>query len=95
MNWWVQGASINDFPREFMAEDCQTTLVVCAKNHPVLVYSGCPYPQELSSKFYATGSGRDFAIAAMHCGRTAKEAVEIACLYDVYSGGSVDVLGDS
>jgi hypothetical protein len=39
--------------------------------------------------FHAIGSGRDFAMAAMHCGRTAREAVEIAALYDVFTGGEV------
>lgn len=39
--------------------------------------------------FHAIGSGRDFAMAAMHCGRTAREAVQIASLYDVFTGGEV------
>lgn len=39
--------------------------------------------------FHAMGSGRDFAMAAMHCGRTAREAIEIAALYDVFTGGEV------
>lgn len=39
--------------------------------------------------FHAIGSGRDFAMAAMHCGRTAREAIEIASLYDVFTGGEV------
>lgn len=43
----------------------------------------------LFEKFHAIGSGRDFAIAAMHCGRTALEAVEISTLYDVFTGGAV------
>lgn len=38
------------------------------------------------------GSGRDFAIAAMHCGKTAREAVEIASLYENGCGNGVDVL---
>jgi hypothetical protein len=39
--------------------------------------------------FHAIGSGRDFAMAAMHCGRTAREAIDIASLYDVFTGGDV------
>lgn len=39
--------------------------------------------------FHAMGSGRDFAMAAMHCGKSAREAVEIAALYDVFTGGDV------
>lgn len=43
----------------------------------------------LYEPFHAIGSGRDFAMAAMHCGRSAREAVEIAALYDVFSGGEI------
>ena len=34
---------------------------------------------------YAIGTGREFAYAAMECGKNAIEAVEIACKFDVYS----------
>jgi ATP-dependent protease HslVU (ClpYQ) peptidase subunit len=40
----------------------------------------------------ATGSGRDYALAAMHCGKTAREAVEIACLFETGCGNGVDEL---
>jgi hypothetical protein len=43
----------------------------------------------LHEPFHAIGSGRDFAMAAMHCGRAAREAVEIAIVYDVFTGGEV------
>lgn len=46
----------------------------------------------VASKFHAVGSGRDYAMAAMHYGKSAKEAVELACLYDVYTGGPVTEL---
>lgn len=35
---------------------------------------------------FALGSGRDFAIAAMLCGKNARQAVELACGLDTYSG---------
>lgn len=38
---------------------------------------------------HAMGSGRDFATAAMACGRTARQAIEIACLFDIYSAPPV------
>jgi hypothetical protein len=39
--------------------------------------------------FHAVGSGRDFALAAMHLGKTAEEAVELAIEFDCYSGGPI------
>lgn len=43
-------------------------------------------------QFFAVGSGRDFAMAAMMLGKTAAEAVNIAALLDVDTGHDVDVL---
>jgi hypothetical protein len=40
----------------------------------------------------AIGSGMDFALAAMACGKTAAEAVEIAARFDPNTGGRVDVI---
>lgn len=37
------------------------------------------------------GSGGDIALGAMHAGKTAKEAVEIASRCDLYTGGEVHV----
>ncbi|MHC8386779.1 Ntn hydrolase family protein [Pseudomonas sp. MDT2-39-1] len=38
---------------------------------------------------FAIGSGRDFALAAMDMGATAKEAVEMAAKRDIYTGGTI------
>lgn len=38
---------------------------------------------------FAIGSGRDFALAAMDMGATAREAVEAAAKRDVYTGGTI------
>ncbi|MDE2468427.1 MAG: hypothetical protein KGL35_06715 [Bradyrhizobium sp.] len=45
-----------------------------------------------TSPFTASGSGRDYAMAAMACGKTAAEAVEIAARFDIGTGGGVDTL---
>lgn len=42
--------------------------------------------------FWAIGSGRDFATAAMHLGKTAAEAVEIAARFDNGTGLGVDTM---
>jgi hypothetical protein len=40
----------------------------------------------LPAEKWAIGSGRDFAVAAMSVGKSAAEAVAIACQFDCYSG---------
>ena len=42
-----------------------------------------------SRTFHAVGSGRDFALAAMACGKTATQAVEIAMAFDNGTGGEI------
>lgn len=37
----------------------------------------------------AIGSGFKFAMAAMDCGKTAKEAIEITAKRDIYTGGKI------
>jgi len=46
-------------------------------------------PVEIVDGFIAIGSGRKSALAAMHCGKSAEEAVRIACLIDPYSAPPV------
>lgn len=42
-------------------------------------------PIEVTDPFIAIGSGRKAALAAMHCGRSAREAVAIACRVDPFT----------
>jgi len=40
---------------------------------------------EVGGTFSAVGSGGDVAMIAMECGKSARDAVRIACKYDLYS----------
>lgn len=46
----------------------------------------------IDSRHFATGSGRDFALAAMAMGCSAKDAVELACTMDIWSGMGITEL---
>ena len=46
----------------------------------------------LECPFAAMGSGASYALAAMACGKSAAEAIEIAARFDAWTGGGVDVL---
>jgi hypothetical protein len=65
----------------------------------ILVESGRAYRlgeklirDRIVERCHAVGSGSDFAITAMHLGKTAREAVLIAARFDPRTGGGVDVL---
>lgn len=46
----------------------------------------------IESRFVTCGGGANFALAAMHCGKDAAAAVQIACELSDGTGGGVDVL---
>lgn len=50
------------------------------------------YQYEVFAPFIAIGSGRDFAIAAMALGKSALEAVQLACQFDIYTGAPITEL---
>jgi 20S proteasome alpha/beta subunit len=48
--------------------------------------------QWLDGPYFAFGSGQDYCRGAFAMGANAKQAVESALLFDVYSGSGIDVL---
>ena len=62
------------------------------RNDGLWVYEGTLIPARIKNDFWAIGTGANFAIAAMHLGKTPREAVEIACQYDTSSNLPVDVM---
>lgn len=83
--WFRDGADPLEWPH------CQnlTALVLVKRSKTVkcLWFEG-PVPMDCS-KYAAIGSGADFAMAAMYCGKTATEAVKVAIQLDPFSGGRV------
>ncbi len=90
LRWHRDGADPKEFPKA--AEGDSVSLLVIHPGNRVWLYTSGPVAAEFHDRHFAIGSGRDFAIAAMHLGKTAVEAVEIACLFDNYCGNGVDTL---
>lgn len=67
--------------------------VVClpkkGKPYEMTFRDGILTTMDITSPYYAIGSGCEFAMVAMHCGKSAKQAVEIAKHFDIYTGGAV------
>lgn len=91
LHWWQAGAVPADFPPEASKENAATLVIVLATGD-VLQYTTSPFPTLLSQPRSAFGAGRDFAAAAMMCGKTAAEAVQIACDLCVNCGNGIDTL---
>jgi len=89
--WLNDGENPATFP--FGKEEEQKVYALCIRDDgTVWKFENSPYPMRLEDTHAASGSGRDYARAAMHLGKSAREAVEIACLFDESCGNGVDTL---
>jgi ATP-dependent protease HslVU (ClpYQ) peptidase subunit len=91
LDWYRNGRDPAKFPLMQRDRDDWTTFVVISKSG-IGFYERAPVLLAVEDPFYATGSGRDFATAALACGKNAREAVELACRFDVGSGNGIDTL---
>lgn len=93
MHEWIRaGCEPKDFPSGNRdAKECASVLVI-HPNGDIRQYENTPHPLVILNSFWAIGSGRDFAMAAMHLGKTAREAAEVACALDSNCGNGIDTL---
>lgn len=93
MAWYEAGADPAAFPpSQRIAETNSQLLVIERGTKRVLHYLGTPYPAVFEDSFFAMGSGRDFALAAMMLSRDAAAAVWLACELCAECGNGVDTL---
>lgn len=91
-DWIEKGRKPEDYPEVQKKYDDYSCGCLVIENGRIFKYESGPFPLEFEQTFFAIGSGREFATAAMYCGKTAREAVEIASLFDSGCGNGVDVL---
>lgn len=92
VEWLGNGADPAAFPKLQEDADDHANVLVIRPDGCIEEYARTAYPTVYEDKFAAIGSGRDFAVAAMHLGKTAREAVEVACLFDTGCGNGIDTL---
>jgi len=89
IEWVRNGCNPETFPDSQKVKD-DWAVVVVADACGLRSYERTPYPIVVEDKFWAAGSGRDFALAAMHLGRSAIEAVQVACVFQSDCGNGFD-----
>lgn len=91
--WLKAGCDPDTWPASRDPESSADILFITNEGK-IFEYSGKggPYPEPCEDAFIATGSGRDYALAAMHLGHDARRAVEVACALDVFCGKGIDTL---
>lgn len=92
LNWLLKGGDAAAFPEKQKVRETYATVVQIDTDGKVWKYEDTPYPFRVEEPFYAIGSGRDFAIAAMHYGKSSLEAVLLASRFDPGCGNGVDAL---
>lgn len=93
MREWVKsGMNPNDFPASMKDKDCNCVFFIVFPDKKVWRFESSHVPIELEDEQFAAGSGRDFALAAMHMGRDAVFAVELAAHFDPGTGRGIDTL---
>lgn len=91
VEWYRAGCIAEQFPQK-QSDDNASTLLVITKDRRVLRYERTTAPLYFEEPFAASGSGRDYALAAMYLGYDARRAVEVACAFDVACGNGIDTL---
>lgn len=90
--WFSAGHDPTTFPPSQRDKDDWAGLLVAWRDGNLWKYERTPFPLRFPPQQFAIGSGRDFALAAMHLGLTAEQAVGVACVFDTGCGNGVDVL---
>lgn len=89
--WVENGCDPKELPA-FQRTDDYVAMLMVGADRIAYRYDCGPFPLKLEDKFTAIGSGRDFAIAAMHLGCDARHAVEVASIFETSCGNGVDEL---
>lgn len=92
VEWLKRGAELSEYPALQKDKEFGVDLVVIDSRKPgiVFTYDFVPCPVLHEEKYFAEGSGRDLAIAALYLGQSAVAAVEIASTFDRSCGNGVD-----
>lgn len=78
MAWYNDGASPKEFPHSLRDVKELPVNALVINNATIFSYDCSPHPLLICDKHMALGSGRDFAITAMHLGHSAIKSVQIA-----------------
>lgn len=95
VQWIAAGCDAAKFPASQKDKEdwCHVLVISMRKNKVVAeLFERSPYPLIFDQDHIAIGSGREFARAAMYLGKTAREAVEVACALSTGCGNGIDTM---
>jgi len=89
IEWYMDGCEDKKLRKRMWEVDFD--IVLLHSDGRIQTSDACGNIEDCHEPFYAIGSGTKCALAAMHMGATAAEAVEIAKKIDPHTGGKVQV----
>ena len=92
LEWVRSGREPDKFPKSQSDKDDWQPLLVVELDGTTSLYERTQYPIRHEQRCIAIGSGREYAMAAMHLGCDAQQAVEVAIALDCNCGNGIDVL---
>lgn len=90
LQWFRNGRDATKYPDT--QKDGGADALFIDDTGKVYKFDKSAHPARCEDAFSAMGSGRDYALAAMHLGHGAMKAVEVACALDCYCGKGIDSL---
>lgn len=91
VDWFSQTGGSGPTPLVLIDNDADFTCLILTP-HGLLEADKFCRPDLIQDPFYAVGSGRKEALAVMHHGGSAIEAVRIAAKIDPYTGGKITTM---
>jgi len=65
--------------------------IILARKNGIFLIDEDYHVEKLNDRYIAVGSGAPVALGALAMGATARQALKIACRYDLYTGGKIVV----
>ncbi len=90
--WYRDGAVPAEYPPSNRDPSKGASLICILPSGKVWKYESSPHPFMLEGKFAAFGCADEMALVAMECGKSAREAIEVVCKFNIHCGNGVDVL---
>lgn len=88
---WAEGGLRRGNRPEFNGDGADAECLLVKGDGTIWLLDEELEPMQFEDPFLAIGSGGPYAMAAMECGRTPEEAVEVAAKFDAATSGPVQV----
>ncbi len=89
VKWYRGGCVPSEFPEIQKDKEDWCRFVVFRHGAQPMCYERALEPLVFEDPWFACGSGRDYATAALYLGKTATEAVSVACQFDSNCGNGI------